>query len=512
MEPASDELILPEPVGKQPLWLDSPATRKLLRVGRRGTKTRFAFMAGLMGHGPGWEENAPTLPGVLSGGDVVWISPTYSNLTTVLWREEIVPRMGHLPWVHLDKTLHDVNIPGLGSLLLRSGDREAIDNVRGVGSRLRGVIVDEAAWLDLRGALQDVILPACLDHGAWLILMSTTNAGGDGGYDDTGAPQIPSYFNLLCKEIQDGKRSKEWAEFVGTAYDNPTLERALIDELVAEYPPDSPKLKQEVFAELLESGVGLALPGITEAKHSVPAFHPPNHWNRFSSFDWGFHHPWTLCYFVVDEDGQVYQREAVMSRMDLPEAIDQKVRLAGVDPGAMLVYAGPDIWQSRVKLKGEFPGPTIAEALQGLGWKLIPATNNRVLGLNNARRYLHIDGAQANAKPRFLWMQTPGNIACLKQVQRMTLDPKNPEDVLKVDADHAGRGGDDYYDSWRYGLMSRPLSSTVVVPEPREGQSPGYDYKNHRPRERESADQMVEQVLSRAQPRPNVGRYRMPRG
>ena len=36
-------LYLPEPLGLQPKWLSSPASRKLLRVGRRGTKTRFAF-------------------------------------------------------------------------------------------------------------------------------------------------------------------------------------------------------------------------------------------------------------------------------------------------------------------------------------------------------------------------------------------------------------------------------------------------------------------------------------
>ena len=168
---ADGELVLPEPVGKQVEWLNSPASRKLLRVGRRGMKTRFAFIASLLGHGPGWEDGTPEHRGVLQGGDVVWCSPTYGNLTTVLWREEIVPRMEHLPWIKLDKQLHDVNVTGVGALLLRSGDREAIDAVRGVGKRLLGVIIDEAAWLDLRGALQDVILPALLDNGGWLVLM-----------------------------------------------------------------------------------------------------------------------------------------------------------------------------------------------------------------------------------------------------------------------------------------------------------------------------------------------------
>lgn len=507
-------LHLPEPVGKQIEWLDSPAGRKVMRVGRRGSKTRFAFVAALSGHGPGWEDSEPLHGGVLQGGDVVWICPTYSNLSTVLWREEIEPRMGHLPWVQLNKTTHDVEIPGLGALMLRSGDRSAIDSVRGVGKRLRGVIIDEAAHLDLRGALQDVILPALVDNGGWLILMSTTNAGQDGGYDDTGAPQIPSYFNVICGQIQAGERGPEWQEFTGTAYDNPTLDRQAIDDLIAEYPPDSPKLKQEVFAELLATGVGLALPGLSEATHMVPAFFPPAHWNQWAAFDWGYHHPWTFGHYTVDEDGQVYKRESLAGRLDLPEQLDARVRSAGIDPSKLVIHAGPDVWRTRVsdkgKIKGEFTGPTVAERLQGLGWKLIPAADARVAGLNNLRQYAYIDPKKEGSRPRFLWMDTPGNKACLAQVARMPLNPDNPEDALKVDADSAGRGGDDYYDETRYGLMSRPILAKAPAHELEQGKSAGYDFGNRRPREKPTADQEIAQILQRAQPNLIGSRYSIP--
>lgn len=35
----------------------------------------------------------------------------------------------------------------------------------------------------------------------------------------------------------------------------------------------------------------------------------------------------------------------------------------------------------------------------------------------------------------------------------MQHDPHRPEDVLKVDVDEDGNGGDDPYDTVRYGLM-----------------------------------------------------------
>lgn len=456
-------LHLPKPKGQQTVWLDAPCSRKLLRVGRRGGKTRFAFIAALAGHGPGWKEGKPKFRGVLQGGDVVWIAQNYPNLTTVLWREEISPRFGHLPFAKLNEQRHDLDIPGLGALLLRSGDREAIDTVRGIGKRLFGVIVDEAAWLDLRGALQDVILLALADNGGWLIIMSTTNAGADGGYNDLGAPQIPSYFNILASEIQQNKRSSEWVEFYSTAHHNPEISASALAELIAEYPPDSPKLKQEVYAELLETGVGFAIVGITLKTHMVPAFKPRPHWNQWAAFDWGYHHPWTFGHYTIDTDGQVYKQDSLMGRLDLPEAIDKKVRAAGIDPSEIEVWAGPDVWRTRVsekgKVRGQVTGPTVAEELEVLGWRLVPAADARVAGLNNMRGYVHIPEDKPDSRPRFLWMDTPGNRLCLAQVASMSIDPKNPEDALKINADAAGRGGDDYYDETRYGLMARPIAS-----------------------------------------------------
>ena len=41
-------------------------------------------------------------------------------------------------------------------------------------------------------------------------------------------------------------------------------------------------------------------------------------------------------------------------------------------------------------------------------------------------------------------------------IPRMLSDEKRPEDVLKIDADEFGEGGDDSYDCARYGLMVRP--------------------------------------------------------
>lgn len=517
MSDDSATLFLPEPVGKQPDWLDSPASRKVMRIGRRGSKTRFAFIAALSGHGPGWDESQPLHGGVLQGGDVVWICPTYSNLSTVLWREEIEPRMGHLPWVQLNKTTHDVEIPGIGALMLRSGDRTAIDSVRGVGKRLKGVIIDEAAHLDLRGALQDVILPALIDNGGWLILMSTTNAGADGGYDDTGAPQVPSYFNLICEQIRAGERGPEWQEFTGTAFDNPTLDQQAIHDLIAEYPADSPKLKQEVYAELLKAGVGLALPNLNKDKHLVKRFAVPSYWTFFGAFDWGYNHPWVFGWYAADTDGNVVKIDTLSGREDLPDAICDRILSAfPAARASVVIHAGHDIWQKKGQAVG-FHGPTIAEAMQGYGLNVTQANNSRVLGLNNLRAYTEVpepkvapDGTEIPIRPRFVWMDTDGNRQSLAQCQAMQLDPKNIEDALKVDADSAGRGGDDFYDEVRYALMSRPLLAKNPSPVVEQGRTAGYDFSRQQPASKLTADDELQKLLQRSQPSQYTSRYSIP--
>jgi hypothetical protein len=504
------ELVLPEPVGKQIEWLDSAARFKVLRVGRRGAKTRFAFVAGLAGHGPGWENGSPALPGVLQGGDVVWIAQNYVNLSTVLWREEIVPRMQHLPWVRLNTQKHDVEIPGVGALLLRSGDRDAIESVRGVGKRLVGVIIDEAAWLDLRGALQDVILPALLDNGAWLIIMSTTNAGSDGGYDETGAPQVPSYFNVICQQIRAGKRSADWKEFTGTAYDNPTLDQAAIDALVAEYPPDSPKLKQEVFAELLAVGAGLALPKLSAERHLIPKFAVPEHWPQFGALDWGFNHPWVFGWYVSDEDGNLIKLDTIWGREDLPDAIADKI-LANV-PGAtsprFVIHAGHDIFTKKGRAVG-YTGPSIAEALVARKLKVVRASIDRVAGLNNMRQYVHWDESWPSERhPRFQLADTEGNRRCLAQLQTIQIDPLDQEDALKVDADSGGRGGDDSYDETRYALMSRPIVAKKPADEPRaQDRAPKFNFAKQQFDHKRPEDEL-ERAFSRDQS--SAIRHRVP--
>lgn len=439
--------------------LQSAKRFKVARAGRRGGKSRGAMVAAIDGHGPRGK-NGPLFPGILQGGDVVWCAQDYPNLSTVMWREEFVPRLKHLPYVSMNEVRHEISFQGLGTLFLRP--ETAIGGIRGIGKNLRGVILDEAAHYDLEAVLQDVVMPALMDNEGWLLLMSTTNAGPDGN----GAKRVPSYFNLICEQIRDGERSDDWGEFYWTAADNPKISAKALKDLIAEYPPESPSLEQEVFAKLLRAGVGLALAEMDKERHIVPQFPIPSHWTHFGAFDWGYNHPYAFGWFVCDEDGNIYLADTVWGREEQPERIANKVKQSLPDVIGRMEYivAGHDCWAD-IRARGENT-PTIAEQFQKQGVYLTRANISRVAGLNNLRQYVHWRKTETEDErtPRFRMFDTEGNRRVFQALSQMQIDPKRLEDALKMDADAAGRGGDDGYDMTRYGLASRPYAEQAPIP------------------------------------------------
>lgn len=474
--PDAREIRIPAPLEHQEEAVRSAAPRKVIRAGRRGGKTVLAEHAAVVGHGPTDADGVPRFPGIAHGLDVVWVARDYTQ-AGILWREFVLPRFKDKHGVTVHGTERWVRLAGGGTLFIVSA--ENISSVRGVGKNLGGVVVEEAAWLDLEDALRNVVLPALMDNDGWLILISTTNAGPDGNP----AKRLPSYFNVICQEIRQGERSADWAEFHFTAEDNPRISARAFRDLVAEYPDGSPSLRQEVYAELLTGGVGLALAEVTLDRHLVPRYRVPDHWTRFGAFDWGYNHPYVFGDFAADEDGNVVLVDSVWGRGELPPQIITRIKLATpwqrYGNGGYVV-AGHDCWQDH-KARGA-NAPTIAEQFHEAGIALIQANVARVAGLNNLRHFVAWRATEDTPErsPRFTVMDTPGNRRVLRCLMEMQIDPKHPEDALKVDAapgagpDGFPVNGDDAYDMTRYALASRPALARPQARRLGADQHPGY--------------------------------------
>jgi hypothetical protein len=101
-------------------------------------------------------------------------------------------------------------------------------------------------------------------------------------------------------------------------------------------------------------------------------------------------------------------------------------------------------------------GSTVASQYARLGINLKCANTQRVSGWAEV---LHRFGDPSNGVPARLFFHERCTrlLECLPSLQH---DPNRPEDVLKVDADEDGVGGDDAADALRYLVATRERKVT----------------------------------------------------
>lgn len=212
---------------------------------------------------------------------------------------------------------------------------------------------------------------------------------------------------------------------------------------------------------------GQAFGELTRDVHLIDPIEIGKDWRKFGALDHGFNHPFSFGVYVVDNDGQVYRVNGVKSRLKRP---DEQARLmiqacqsvGGIDKLEYIV-AGHDCWA-----KGRTGEPSLAEQFQKLPQNynlpqilLRQANIDRVQGANQLRYFIswkNVKEDGTSGKPRFYIFNNPNGVEFYTTLARMIFDTEgaHPEDVLKVDANENGEGGDDMYDEGRYALMSRP--------------------------------------------------------
>lgn len=470
-------LRLPRPLDYQAAALAAPQRYQLLRWGRRCGKTVTGLVAALAGHGPGrgWR-------GALQGAPIVWLTPDYPQAREV-WRTQVRRRLAGLPVATISETERRVDLATGGSLEIRSA--EAVDGIR--GRQLGGVVVDEAAWLDLEYAWQDVLRPALADLGGWALLISTPNAGHDGN----GLKRTPSYFNVLCQRVAAGELDPGlWAQDHRRTRDNPTIPAAEIAQLYGEYPPDSPVSQQELDALLLQGGAGLAFPEFDRLVH-VQRVEPErdDRWAWSAGLDWGYRtHGWCGLFGQGPDGDQVLRWEYPFRERppyDVGYALGHQLRRF---PRPEWIAADAAMW---AVTDG---GLTIAERVQaGLrdaigdtAPALIAAPKGRAMDGGQSHRVAAIlqmhqllaytrdpDGAiQPQRRPRFL--VHPDCTYWLRTVPSLPVDPRRPEDLDTTAEDHA-------WDGTMYWLLCRPPIREVErnVPFSRD-RHPGLDRRGRR--------------------------------
>jgi phage terminase large subunit len=184
--------------------------------------------------------------------------------------------------------------------------------------------------------------------------------------------------------------------------------------------------------------------------HVTDTITPGYHWRYWLSLDYGYTHYTMAHLFAADDEGRVYILDEHADRLKLPKhhAEEIKAMLArhNVHPDQLEVtVAGGDVFQR------ESDGENVAADYEAHGLPLVRATMNRIEGAAEFAQRLGDPETSPPTPPTILIHSRC--VRLIDQLPEMQVNPSRPEDVLKVDCDDEGEGGDDAYDCARYGVM-----------------------------------------------------------
>lgn len=191
--------------------------------------------------------------------------------------------------------------------------------------------------------------------------------------------------------------------------------------------------------------------------HVVPAIgRIPSHWRCWLSLDYGFRH-YTVVYLMAeDSQGRIFVVDEHAEQRWLPEqhcqAIDAMLARHGLDRARVETFvAGGDVFQT------DRDAGSVADDYAARGYSLERANMARVPGAAMMLRLLR--DPRAGLEPLLFVCESCPML--IEQIPAMIHDEHRPETPRKVDADEDGKGGDDAYDSARYGVMYRSGGNRV---------------------------------------------------
>ena len=195
----------------------------------------------------------------------------------------------------------------------------------------------------------------------------------------------------------------------------------------------------------------------------------------WAALDYGFTHYTVFLLGCKDGDGNTFIVDEHAERLWLPErhavAIREMLRrhCVAVDGSSLMVdgrkkralelrdlrrvVAGADVFSR------QSDGTTVAKQYTRLGINLRPANMDRINGWAEILSRL---GDPTNGIPPRLFIHARC-ARLLDTLPALQHDPSRPEDVLKVDADEEGHGGDDTADALRYLLATKPQTISWAV-------------------------------------------------
>ena len=289
----------------------------------------------------------------------------------------------------------------------------------------------------------------------------TGNPGG------VGHSEVKRIF--VDRDFRDGENPQDFAFVQAFVRDNQAL--TVADPEYIKRLEDLPELLRKAYLEgSWDIFMGQAFSELSPEVHLIDPYEISDSYRCFGAYDHGFNHPFSFGVFAVDYDGNVDLVRFVTSRLKRVDEIALLLKDSFPIDKLEYIVAGTDCWTRQ-----RDGGPSVQEQFFDHGINLTKAKIDRVQGSHQVRSFLAwkgirlVDDKLSDGEPKFRIFSSCKPV--YYTLSRMIFDPSKPEDVLKVDADSEGIGGDDDYDMVRYGLMSRPMAAEFMRQKPKKNTS-----------------------------------------
>lgn len=192
-------------------------------------------------------------------------------------------------------------------------------------------------------------------------------------------------------------------------------------------------------------------------------FDPPKSWPRFRALDWGTARPYSVGWYAVTPQGQLYRYRELYGWGGEPDvgsretASEVALKIREIEDDAeeydLVGPADTQIWSA-----GKDTGISVAETFQNYGIAFVRADKNRLNGWDQCRYRLGVD--PETGRPRFF--VSPRCHHFIRTIPTLVHSENKPEDL-------DSRGEDHCADEFRYACMYwRGEDNEAVTPVPYE--------------------------------------------
>lgn len=207
---------------------------------------------------------------------------------------------------------------------------------------------------------------------------------------------------------------------------------------------------------------GAAFKEFRHSVHVIPPFDIPYSWRKFRSCDFGYSSHSAVHWYAIDPQYEtLYVYRELYVTQHTAKQLAEKILDLEEDDNIDYGILDSSCWHKRGQI-----GPSIAEEMISMGcrWRPSDRTNGaRVAGRNRLHELLRVEEIEVETdegNDSVLVEEIPGIIffnTCRQIIADLPVIPTDPKGTDDIDPRFAS---DHAYDSIRYGIMSRPRSSS----------------------------------------------------